>query len=54
MEGLTNAVTNSKKEGPSSKGVQRDFLEEAGTELRGGELSKEGPYHEPHLYLLST
>lgn len=40
MEGLTNAVTNSKKEGPSSKGVQRDFLEEAGTELRGADTRK--------------
>lgn len=49
MEGLTNTVANSKKkEGPSGKGVQKDFLEEVGTELRGGELSKEGSQHEPH------
>lgn len=42
MEGLTNAVTNGKKEGSSGKAVQKDFLEEVVTELRRGELSKEG------------
>lgn len=43
-----------KKEGPSGKGVQKDFMEEVGPELRGRELSREGPQHEPCLYLLST